>query len=215
MVTRIGMAARRSGLSIGAFQAHWHDRHGPLVAKFRNVRRVWQNHALLRAGSPLLPWAGFDACSEMEFDDLAAVKQALSEEHYPRELREDSAHLIDASKSAVMLVKRVHVSGSIDLRDIRLLTFLRRAPGRTQAELNEALGMLPMASAARAREIYLPLDEPERTPNGFDAIDVQWFGTPEGAERYVISPEAGEHRFAIAHLTRGVERVIARVRVIL
>ena len=114
-----------------------------------------------------------------------------------------------------MLVKRVHVTGSIDLSHIRLLTFLRRAPGRTQAELKEGLGMLPLASDARAREIYLPLDEPEPTPNGFDAVEVQWFVTPADAERYLISPEPAEHRFAIAHLTRGVERLIARVRVIL
>jgi uncharacterized protein (TIGR02118 family) len=215
MVTRIGLAARRSGLSIAAFQAHWHDRHGPLVAKFRNVRRVWQHHALLCAGSPLLPWPGFDACSEMEFDDLAAVRQALSEEHYPRELREDSGHLIDASKSATMLVQRVCVAGSVDLRHIRLLTFLRRAHGRTQAELNAALRRLPLASGAHARELYLPLDEPEQMPNGFDAVEAQWFGASDDAESYVVSPEAGEHRFATAHLARGVERVIARVRVIL
>ncbi len=186
-----------------------------MVAKFRNVRRVWQNHALLRAGSPLLPWPGFDACSEMDFDDVLAVQQALSEEHYPRELRADSAHLIDASKSTAMLMNLVHVAGAIDLCHIRLLTFLRRVPGRTQTELNLELSRLPMASAARARELYLPLDGPEMTPNAFDAVDVQWFGKPEDAERYVISREAGEHRFAIAHLTRGVERLRARVRVIL
>ena len=215
MVIRIGMAARRAGLSIADFQNHWHDRHGPLVARFKGIRRVWQNHALLRNGTPILAWPGFDACSEMEFDDLAAVQLALSDEHYPRELREDSPHLIDMSTSAVTLAERIHVDGAINLRDIRLLTFMRRAPGCTPAQLNEALRALPKASKARAREIYAPLEVPAPAANAYDGVDAQWFETIDQAERYLLSEEAGEHRRAVARLVRGTERVIVSVRVIL
>jgi hypothetical protein len=215
MVIRIGMAARRAGLSIAEFQSHWHDEHGPLVARFKGVKRVWQNHALLREGTPILPWPGFDACPELEFGDLDAAKLAFSPEHYPPALRADSAKLVDMTKSAILFADRIHAAGTIDLRHVRLLMFMRRAPGRTQTDLNDALRVLPRASEARAREIYLPVDAPEAAQNGFDAVDSQWFETARQAERYVISAEAGEHRNAIAHLVRGVERLIAHVRVIL
>lgn len=215
MVLRLGMAPRLASFSISEFQKHWHEKHGPLVATFKGIRHVWQNHALLREGTPLLPWIGFDACGEMGFDDLAAMQLAMSEEHYPRELKADTPHLVDITKGGFMVTERIHVAGEIDPRNhIRLLTYMRRAPGRTQAELNAAVRLLPKASQARGREMYLPPEDVDTAAHSFDAVDVQWFETPDQAERYVVSAEAGEHRYPIAHLVRGVERVIARVRVI-
>jgi uncharacterized protein (TIGR02118 family) len=215
MMTRFGLAPRRAGLSISEFQTHWHDKHGPLVRKFKGVKRIWQNHALLRDGMPLLPWTGFDSCAELDFDDLAAMKFAMSEENYPPELHADTPHMVDMTKAAPMPCERIHITGGVDLSNVRLLTFMRRASGRAQAELNEALRALPKAYQARAREIYLAPETPDPKTSSFDAVDAQWFETPEQAERYVVSAEAGEHRDAIAHLVRGVERLIARVRVIL
>jgi hypothetical protein len=58
-------------------------------------------------------------------------------------------------------------------------------------------------------------ETPDPKTSSFDAVEAQWFETPDQAARYVVSAEAGEHRYAVAHLVRGVERLIARVRVIL
>ena len=215
MITRIVMAPRRAGLDIEVFQGHWYSQHGPLVAGLRNIRRLWQHHAVLRAGEPLLPWPGFDACSEMDFEDAEALQAAFSEEHYPRELRQDSRDLVDIDRAGFMLAEREHISGTIDTARIRLTTFMRRAPGRTQAELAAALREAEKASGAHAREIYLAFDLPNQPPSSFDAADAQWFETPERAERYVLSSAAREHRYGLAHVVRGVERVISRVRAIL
>ena len=87
MITRIGMAPRRPGLGIEAFQRHWHNIHGPLVCKLGGLRRYWQNHALLREGESLLSWPGFDACSEMDFDDAYVLHVAFSPEHHAGVLR--------------------------------------------------------------------------------------------------------------------------------
>jgi uncharacterized protein (TIGR02118 family) len=212
-VMRFGLAPRLASLDIAAFQEHWHDEHGPLVAKFMGVRRVWQNHALLRDGMPILPWPGFDACAELEFDDLAAAKFAFSAAHYPPELREHTGKLVDMQKNAVIFAERRLLTGSIDLRDVRLLTFLRRAPGRFQRELDDGLRALPAAAAARAREVFVAVEDADAA-NGFDAIDSQWFESAHQAEQYVTSAEAAAHRHATAHLVRGVERLLARVRVI-
>jgi hypothetical protein len=96
---------------------------------------------------------------------------------------------------------------------VRLLTFMRRAPQRHRSELHHALGSQPSASQARARELYLSVDDREGVVSSFDALDVQWFATPQIAQQYLVSAEAREQRHAIAHLVRGVERLIARVHV--
>ena len=215
MITRFVMAPRSTGLDIETFQLRWYGKHGPLVAKLRNIRRLWQHHAVLREGETLLAWPGFDACSEMDFADNEAMQAAFSAGHYPPELRQDSKDLVDIQKAGVMLAEREHRSGTVDTTGVRLTTFMRLAPGRTRAELAEALRNAKKASDAQAHEIYLALDLPNQAPSSFDAADAQWFETPYRAERYVLSPTAREHRHALAHLVRGVERVISRVRAIL
>jgi hypothetical protein len=217
MITRIVMAPRRAGLDAQVFQAQWYSKHGPLVAQLRNVRRLWQHHAVLRDGEPLLAWPGFDACSEMDFEDAEALQAAFSEEHYPRELRQDSRELVDIDRAGFMLAEREHLCGAIDTAGVRLTTFMRRAPGRTQAELAAALRAMEPAPEAHAREIYLARDFeiPNQPLSCFDGLDGQWFATPEQAERYVRSSAAREHRHGLAHVVRGVERLISRVRAIL
>lgn len=216
MITRIGMAPRRFALTSTEFQRHWHDVHGPLVRKFEGLRRNWQNHAILRDGEPLLPWPGFDACSEMDFNDVAAMQLAFRPDRYPPELQADSEYLIDKSKAAPMVARRIHVSGTIDPQAVRLMTFMRAAPD-CAGRIGAALRTLPMAYAATARELYLSLDSVAAVSGlcGFDAVDVLWFDRPDSAERYLISAEAREHRHALAHVVRGVERLIARVRVVM
>jgi uncharacterized protein (TIGR02118 family) len=216
MITRIGMAPRRHGLTTAEFQRHWHDVHGPLVRKFEGLRRNWQNHAILRDGEPLLPWAGFDACSEMDFSDVAAMQLAFRADRYPPDLKVDSDYLIDKNKAAPMVAQRIHVSGTIDPRAVRLMTFMRSAPDCSE-RIGAALRTLPAASAAMARELYLSLGSAAGVAGlcGFDAVDVQWFDRPDSAERYLLSAEAREHRHALAHVVHGVERLIAQVRVVM
>jgi uncharacterized protein (TIGR02118 family) len=216
MITRIGMAPRRPGLTSAEFQRHWHEVHGPLVRKFEGLRRNWQNHAVLRDGEPLLPWPGFDACSEMDFSDVAAMQLAFSAERYPPDLRADSDYLIDKSKAAPMVVRRIHLSGTSHPQAVRLMTFMRAAPDCSE-RIDAALRTLPAASTAMARELYLSLGSAAGVAGlcGFDAVDVQWFDRPDSAQRYLASAEAREHRHALAHVVHGVERLIAQVRIVM
>ena len=213
MITRIGLVPRRAGLATHDFQTHWRDVHGPLVRRLRGLRRNWQSHAVLADGESFLPWPGFDVCSEMDFDDVAAMQAAFSVEHYPGELKTDSAHLVDMSKAGPMTTQRVHAGGVIHPGDIRLMTFMRCAPHVQRPELHLALRRLPLPSQAKARELYLSIDDREGLVSSFDALDVLWFQTPQRAQQQVISVEAREQRHELAHLVRGVERMIARVHV--
>ncbi len=216
MIQRIGVAPRRLGLDIAEFQHHWGSQHGDHVTQLRGVRRYWQNHALLCDGEPLLPWPGFDACSEIEFDSMLAMDGAFASEQYQQGVRKDEEFLVDKAIGGLMLAERVHMAGRIDLQGVRLLTFMRCAPQRSVSALHAALRAVPASSQAMARELFLALDGPAAAQRVsiFDAIDVQWFDRPDTAERYLASAEAREHRHRYADLVRGVERLIARVRVI-
>jgi hypothetical protein len=216
LITRFGVAPRKRGLAIDEFQAHWYERHGSLAAKIDGVRRYWQNHAVLRDGEPLVAWPGFDACADIEFPDVATMNAGFAAEQYVRHVREDEGLLVEKEKGGLIITRRVLQQGTIDLTGVRLLTFIRSAPGQERTTLGEALATVPRASTAMAHELFVALD-PGETGLGagiFDAVDTQWFDRPATAERYLTSSEAREHRHQIAHMVRGVERLIARVRVI-
>ncbi|MGH2882625.1 MAG: EthD domain-containing protein, partial [Solirubrobacteraceae bacterium] len=68
------MAPRAEGLTFEAAQEHWRTAHGDVASGIPGLRGYVQNHAVLRDGLPLLPYPGFDACSELEFADFDAMR---------------------------------------------------------------------------------------------------------------------------------------------
>lgn len=213
MLSRIGVAPRRPGLDVHEFQSHWRSRHASLASKLPGVRRYWQNHAVLQDGEPLLPWPGFDACSDFEFDDMPSIDTAFASPQYTDGVREDEAYLVDKPNGGFILADYIHKEGEIDGKGIRLLTFFRAAPLRTVSELHVALRQMPTARHAKGHELFLALDgarAAQRT-NIFDAVDSQWFESTKAVQAHLISSEAREHRHAFAGLVRGTERLVAEV----
>ena len=147
---------------------------------------------------------------------MLAMDAAFASPAYREGVKKDEEFLVDKHIGGLMLAERVHVAGTIDMKGVRLLTFMRCAPQRTVAALHAALRAQPKASTAMARELFLALDDKAAAQRVsiFDAIDVQWFATPAEAERYMVSAEAREQRHAFADLVRGTERLIARINVI-
>ncbi|WP_293858034.1 EthD domain-containing protein [uncultured Alsobacter sp.] len=215
MITRIGLAPRRPGLDVDTFQAHWRGRHGELAAQLPGVRRYWQNHAVLRDGEPLLPWTGFDACAEIDFESLEAMAGAFVTPLYLGPIRDDEAYLIEKTRGGMVLTRRTILSGAPHLEGIRLLTFLRAAPGKPARDLQAALAEAPDVPEAVGRELCAALDPEEAGGHVsvFDAVEVLWFATAQDAERHVVSAGARARRAGFAERVRGVERLIARVRV--
>lgn len=215
MITRIGLAPRRPGLGIDTFQAHWRGRHGELAAQLPGVRRYWQNHAVLRDGEPLLPWTGFDACAEIDFETLESMAAAFVTPLYLGPIREDEAYLIEKTRGGMVLSRRTIVSGAPRLDGVRLITFMRAAPGRRAADLHAALAAAPEVPDTVGREIFAALDPDEAGGHVsvFDAVEMLWFDSAAAAERHVVSAAARDRRAGFAELVRGVERLIAQVRV--
>jgi uncharacterized protein (TIGR02118 family) len=215
MITRIGVAPRRAGLGIAAFQAHWAGTHGAVVAHLAGVARYWQNHAILDDGEAALPWPGFDACSDIDFPDLATMQAAFASPQYMDAVKADEAFLVDKAKGGLMLSRRVVVRGVAGPDGLRLWRFLRAAPGVAAADLHAALRAAPPLAAARAQERFEALDPAETgIPPIFDAAETLWFDEAAGALAALRSAAMRERAAAMAGLVRGSEHLLARVHVV-
>lgn len=214
MITRIGVAPRRAGLGSEEFQAHWAGPHGDVVPALPGLRRYWQNHALLEEGEPLLPWPGFDACADLDFPSVAAMRDAFASPAYTEAVKADEGAFVDKAKGGLMVTRREIRAGTPDpAAGVRLMRFLRAAPGRAEA-LAAALRGTPAEPEALAEELLLALSEAEAGPSIFDAVEALWFDSPAGALGWLRSPAARERIAATAGLVRGTEHLLARVRVV-
>jgi uncharacterized protein (TIGR02118 family) len=109
MLTRLGAAARRHDMTVEAFQAHWRTQHGDTAGAIPNLRRYVQHHAVLEGGRPLLPYPGFDACSELDFDSLESMDEGFRLAAEDGELKADEDRFVDKTRFS-------YVHGEIDVR---------------------------------------------------------------------------------------------------
>jgi uncharacterized protein (TIGR02118 family) len=213
MITRIGVAPRRPGMTTAAFQAHWAGSHARAVAPLPGLARYWQNHAVLAEGEPLLPWPGFDACSELDFPDAATMEAAFASPAYFDRVKPDEDVFVDKSAGGLMLTRREVLDGPV-LPDtgLRLWRFMRLAPGRQAADLAHALADAPPVADTIARERFFALPESAtgRAPI-FDAAETFWFDTSDAALAALRSPAMRARMAGLAALVRGTEHLLARV----
>lgn len=214
MITRIGFAPGHPALSIDALHAHWTTAHARVTLQLPHVRRYWQNQPVLKDGATLLPWPGFDVCSEFDFDDMVAMDRAFSSEAYFEHVKPDEVHLLDKAKGGMLIAERIKLEGSLDAGEYRLLTFFRAAPMRQPAMLAAGIAALPRAGSAHGREVYAALEgrAAGQRVSLFDAVDINWFESAEAALAFAVSVEQRDRRCALADLIRGTENLIARVR---
>lgn len=213
MITRIGVAPRREGMTAAAFQAHWLGPHADAVGPLPGLVRYWQNHAILEGGEPLLPWPGFDACSELDFADAATMEAAFAGPAYFDRVQPDEDRFVDKAAGGLMLTRREVVHGVPAAgAGLRLWRFLRAAPGRPGGALGSALAAAPILDGAFAQERFIALPEAEtgRTPI-FDAAEAFWFTDAAAALAALHSPAMRARQAMLAAEVRGTEHLLARV----
>jgi uncharacterized protein (TIGR02118 family) len=199
-------------MTIEAFQAHWRTTHAAIIGGLPGLSRYWQNHAVLRAGRPLLPWPGFDACSEMDAEDVAGFDALFASPRYRGEGRADEEEFVDRARGAAVVAARTFSSGMAGEAPARLLTFLRRAPGVPAAALGETLRHGGRGRGAAGREVFEAAPGQRAAP--FDAVESLWFGSLGAAERHLTAPTAHADREALAGLVAGTERLLCEVVVV-
>ena len=222
VLVRIGMAPRAPGLDFQAFQAHWASEHGALAGTLAGLRSYVQNHALLADGRPLLPYPGFDACSELAFDSLEAMDAAFDSDHYRQNVTADEHVLIDKSRFGLLLTeRRVLEDGEPGEAAVKLLTFLTADPNAGAEALAEALaGPYRAASAAAGplrheQLVAIPGSHDGRLRPPTDAVDVLWFAAADEALGFLTSKAGCAAGYALAGRACGAQRLLAReVRIV-
>ena len=76
MIKFIAALTRKPGMNFEAFEAHWREVHGPLIARAPGLRAYVQSHLTDDLG-PEYPQA-FDGMSEAWFDDMDAFLTAFN-----------------------------------------------------------------------------------------------------------------------------------------
>lgn len=216
-ITRVGMAPRAEGLTFEAAQEHWRTAHGDVASGIPGLQGYVQNHAVLRNGAPLLPYAGFDACSELEFAGFDEMRAGFASEHYQTAVRADERALIDKSRFMLALTRRrVLAGGEPPDGAVKLMSFLRAHPSSSPPALVAALTGAYAEAVQEAEPIRheLLVTEPgahePALPPCCDAIDILWFGSPEaalGALTGILSRRPG---WLLAGVAFGAARLIAR-----
>lgn len=140
MLTRVGAAARRNNLSFEDFQQHWVEQHGPTAGSIPNLVRYVQHHAVLSGGVPVLPYPGFDACSELDFDSLAAMDDGFAQAAATGELKADEDRFVDKERYSWVLGEAdVRLATTPPAEPVTLVSWWRAHPSSSAERLVEVL----------------------------------------------------------------------------
>lgn len=215
-VIRLGTAPRAAGLAHAAFQEHWRGQHAGVAAGLPGLRRYVQNHALLEHGRPLLPYAGFDACSEIEFDSIEAMDAAFDSDFYRSDVTSDEHALIDRSRFMLALMeRRVLIDADLPAPSVKLLSFWRTTARATDAELHAALAgdwAAAIAGSGLVRHeqlLAIPGAHEGRPGPVCDAVDVLTFEHAAAALEFLTGPAAQDGHRRLAGIGACVGRLIA------
>ena len=221
MIRRLAFTRRAAGVGYEDFQAHWRGKHAELARLLPNLRSYVQDHAILGAGGPLLPYTGFDTCVELEYDSRDEMQASLSSPEYRTSAVADQVGFVDMSHLTSMLVDVHRASASPPPDAVKLMTFIRRS-GAVERERFDAAVLGPYAEAIDAaapgpRELLLPTADVREgdPPPAFDAVDVVWLPDAAAAVAFAGCEAAQRARWELGGLASGTERLVARaVRVI-
>ena len=202
---------------IEAFQHHWAAEHGALAGTLAGLRSYVQNHAVLSDGRPLLPYPGFDACSELAFDSLEAMDEAFESEHYRQNVTADEHVLIDKSRFGMLLTeRRVLDDGAPGEGAVKLLTFLLADRNAGSAALADALAG-PYRDAVRdgrplrhEQLLVIPGAHEGRLRPFADAVDNLWFASAVHALGFVGGEAGFAAGYTLAGRAAGTQRLLAR-----
>jgi len=78
MIIRSGLLRNQESVSKKTFDQHWRDIHGPLARVVPDMRAYAQNHVITPLFSDTDQLHRIDGISQLWFDDVAAMRQAMA-----------------------------------------------------------------------------------------------------------------------------------------
>lgn len=128
MITRLGMAPRRPGMTTSQVLEHWRTSHADAAGQIPGLRRYDQLHPVLVDGGYPLGYPGFDACSELDFDSVEEMEAGFGSQVYQQAVRADEDAFIDKQRFSLVLGTWHDLDGQADASAPRLLRMLRVHP---------------------------------------------------------------------------------------
>lgn len=193
MITRFGMAPRRTGATTAEFLEHWRTSHADAAGRIPNLRRYIQLHPVLVDGRLPLPYPHFDACSMLDFDDVESMEEGFASPTYQGAVREDEDRFIDKSRFSMVLTER-QVVAPLPEGGVVIVTFLRRHPAASDDDFLATLeGPWMETAGGTGRELALPIpgERSGRERDAADAVDLRGFGDADEALDWLTAEDGG------------------------
>ena len=218
MITRIGMAPRLASMTVQEFQEHWRTSHADAAGMIPGVQRYIQNHAVLEDHVMVLPYPGFDACSELDFASVATMDDGFASDTYRRTVMADEQAFVDKTWFSLIVARREQDVAGPDLEGVKLISFYRVHPAVQPEGLPAALrgeyGEAVRAASPQRRDLLFPIEEAhdgDRLPAAAEAVEVVWFETAAAALAFLHSDASR----LLSGKAFGTARLLARpVRVV-
>jgi uncharacterized protein (TIGR02118 family) len=214
MLTRVGAAARLPTLTVEQFQQHWRERHGPTAGAIPNLLRYVQHHAVVVEGRTLLPYPGFDACSELDFESLEAMDDGFASAARAGALRADEDRFVDKARYSWVLGEADARGPTVTASDpVTLVTWWRAHPASSPDRLLATLSgpwEAALPPVCERRVIAARHDwHAGRQPPSADAVEVITFDGLGAAREFL---DGGAHAAGplLAGVAFGAERHLAR-----
>lgn len=180
MIKICEVAYRRPGMSVAAFQAHWLNTHGPIVARIPGIRRYVQCHPLPSGyGKGELIC---DGVAEIWVDDKAALRAMSATEEFAAAKR-DEPNFIDGDRLVELLTTETVIKDGPrpddGIKSISLLTFKSGMdPAAAQDHWRRNHGPIALGIANMRRYIQCPVRlgaYGKPLPPAFDGLAMAWF----------------------------------------
>ena len=199
MIKVVEVVNRLAGLDVEAFQRHWLDTHGPIVAGLPGLRRYVQSHT--RLGGYRRGEVPFDGIAELWFDDKAALAATASTPEFAA-AKEDEPNFIDVDRLVELVVDDVVVKdGPVLDGGIKNVEFVHLSPGLGPEEAHRYWRDVhgPIAASIPTMSRYVQshtrmgaYDRPDPPP--FDGVAITWWDDLDAMRASAASPEYASTR---------------------
>ncbi|MBF6621238.1 MAG: EthD domain-containing protein [Patulibacter sp.] len=211
------MAPRFPQRTFRSFLDHWRTSHADAVGKLPNLRRYVQYHAVLRDDHPLLPYPGFDACSALSFDSVAAMDDAFASDVFLGAIQADEREFVDKTRfTGVIGEVRTQAGDPDDGPEgrVALATLWRTVEGGDRDALLERLAADDAVAGGRAIDhTQIVTDHAAhatRFPAACDVVDIRGYASPDDALADLWLPGVTELERDLAGRGQAVARHLAR-----
>lgn len=213
MITRFGMAPRRRGLTTAEIIEHWRTSHAEAAGRIPGLRRYVQLHPVLLDGRAPLPHPLFDACSMLDFDDVAAMDAGFGSATFQQDVQADERAFVDKTRFSMVVTER-EVIEPLPEEGVVLVTFLRRHPAVSDADFRAVVTGAwrdTPGGAGREQALAVPTGRTGREANAADAVDLRGFGNAGAAMDWLLAEDGGvAASLALSGYAYGSAHLLAR-----